>query len=142
MAARVTTFNADGVKEREVLYVRYELHQDTDPEGQTAGPVRGGKIYVKVKSHDDGNTDLLEWMCSESDRKDGTITYPNHQGGEMKHLDFKEGYMVEYAETYDNSVNYRRNAMINAPSYPSPFFRPVLSQSFSRCFGRFRSLQG
>ncbi|MBR6202532.1 MAG: hypothetical protein IKQ62_05980 [Bacteroidaceae bacterium] len=103
MAARVTTFNADGVKEREVLYVRYELHQDTDPEGQTAGPVRGGKIYVKVKSHDDGNTDLLEWMCSESDRKDGTITYPNHQGGEMKHLDFKEGYMVDYKEVYDST---------------------------------------
>ena len=34
--------------------------------------------------------------------KSGTISYPNRQGGEMKHLSFKEGYMVEYAETYDN----------------------------------------
>lgn len=101
--ARVTTFNADGVKEREVLYVRYELNQKTDEEGQIAGPIRGGKIYLKVKSHDDGNTDLLEWMCAEADRKDGSISFPNRQGGEMKHLDFKEGYMVEYREVYDST---------------------------------------
>ena len=54
------------------------------------------------KSNDDGNSDLLEWMCDTYMSKSGTISYPNRQGGEMKHLSFKEGYMVEYAETYDN----------------------------------------
>jgi hypothetical protein len=103
MATRTTTINADGIKEREVLYVRYELNQQTDVEGQPTGTTRGGKIYVKVKSTDDGNTELMEWMCDTYMSKSGTISFPNRQGGEMKHLSFKEGYMVEYAETYDST---------------------------------------
>lgn len=99
---RVVTLNADGIAEREIMYVRYELNQQTDVEGQPTGTTRGGKIFFKVKSNDDGNTDLLEWMCDTYMSKSGTISWPNRQGGEMKHLDFKEGYMVEYAETYDN----------------------------------------
>ena len=103
MATRTATINADGIKEREVLYVRYELNQQTDVEGQPTGTTRGGKIYVKVKSNDDGNTDILEWMIDTYMRKSGTISFPNRQGGEMKHLSFKEGYVVEYAETYDST---------------------------------------
>lgn len=103
MATRTATINADGIKEREVLYVRYELNQQTDVEGQPTGTTRGGKIYVKVKSNDDGNTDLLEWMCDTYMSKSGTISFPNRQGGEMKNLQFKEGYVVEYAETYDST---------------------------------------
>lgn len=103
MATRTTTISADGIQEREVLFVKYELNQQTDVEGQPTGTTRGGKIYVKVKSNDDGNTDILEWMIDTYMSKSGTITYPNRQGGEMKHLSFKEGYVVEYAETYDST---------------------------------------
>ena len=101
-AQRTVTIDADGIAQREVMYVRYELNQQTDVEGQPTGTTRGGKITVKVKSNDDGNTDLLEWMCDTYMSKSGKISWPNRQGGEMKHLDFTEGYMVEYAETYDN----------------------------------------
>jgi len=103
MATRTATINADGIQEREVLYVRYELNQQTDVEGQPTGTTRGGKIYVRVKSNDDGNTDLLEWMIDTYMSKSGTISFPNRQGGEMKNLAFKEGYVVEYAETYDST---------------------------------------
>ena len=103
MATRTATINAVGIKEREVLYVRYELNQQTDVEGQPTGTTRGGKIYVKVKANDDGNTDILEWMIDTYMSKSGTISFPNRQGGEMKHLSFKEGYVVEYAETYDST---------------------------------------
>ena len=103
MATRTATINADGIKEREVLYVRYELNQQTDVEGQPTGTTRGGKIYVKVKSNDEGNTGILEWMIDTYMSKSGTIAVPNRQGGEMKHLSFKEGYVVEYAETYDST---------------------------------------
>jgi len=103
MATRTATINADGIQEREVLFVRYELNQQTDVEGQPTGTTRGGKIYVKVKSNDDGNTELLEWMIDTYMSKSGTISFPNRQGGEMKHLSFKEGYVVEYAETYDST---------------------------------------
>ena len=97
MATRTATINADGIKEREVLYVRYELNQQTDVEGQPTGTTRGGKIHIKVKSNDDGNTEILEWMCDTYMSKSGTISFPNRQGGEMKNLQFKEGYVVEYS---------------------------------------------
>lgn len=105
MATRTATINADGIQEREIIFVRYELNQQTDVEGQPTGTTRGGKIFVKVKSNDDGNTDILEWMVDTYMSKSGTISYPNRQGGEMKHLSFKEGYVVEYAETYDSTNN-------------------------------------
>ena len=103
MATRTATISADGIQEREVLFVRYELNQQTDVEGQPTGTTRGGKIRVKVKSNDDGNTELLEWMIDTYMSKSGTISFPNRQGGEMKHLSFKEGYVVEYSETYDST---------------------------------------
>ncbi len=103
MATRTATINADGIQEREVLFVKYELNQQTDVEGQPTGTTRGGKITVKVKSNDDGNTDILEWMIDTYMSKAGTISFPNRQGGEMKHLSFKEGYVVEYAETFDST---------------------------------------
>lgn len=103
MATRTATINADGIQEREVLFARYELNQQTDVEGQPTGTTRGGKITVKVKSNDDGNTDILEWMMDTYMSKSGTISFPNRQGGEMKNLSFKEGYVVQYAETYDST---------------------------------------
>ncbi|MDE6304153.1 MAG: hypothetical protein K2M01_04940 [Paramuribaculum sp.] len=105
MATRTATINADGIKEREIIFVKYELNQQTDVEGQPTGTTRGGKISVKVKSTDDGNTDILEWMIDTYMSKSGTISYPNRQGGEMKNLAFKEGYVVEYSETYDSTNN-------------------------------------
>lgn len=103
MATRTATINADGIREREVVFVKYELNQHCDVEGQPTGTTRGGKITVKVKSTDDGNTDILEWMCDSYMSKSGTISFPNRQGGEMKHLSFTEGYVVDYAEVYDSS---------------------------------------
>lgn len=103
MATRTATISADGIQEREVIFVKYELNQQTDIEGQPTGTTRGGKITVKVKSNDDGNTDILEWMIDTYMSKSGTISFPNRQGGEMKHLSFKEGYVVQYAETYDST---------------------------------------
>lgn len=103
MATRTATISADGIQEREVLFVKYELNQQTDVEGQPTGTTRGGKIIVKVKSNDDGNTDILEWMIDTYMSKSGTISYPKRQGGEMKQLTFKEGYVVEYSETYDST---------------------------------------
>ena len=73
MADRTVTINADGIQEREVAYVRYELNQQTDVEGQPTGTTRGGKIPVKVKSKNDGNTEILEWMCDSYMIKNGVI---------------------------------------------------------------------
>lgn len=116
MATRTATISADGIQEREVIFVKYELNQQTDVEGQPTGTTRGGKITVKVKSNDDGNTDILEWMIDTYMSKSGKISFPNRQGGEMKNLSFKEGYVVDYAETYDatNSLLQYEEFVISA----------------------------
>lgn len=108
MAERNVTISADGIQEREVAYVRYELNQQTDVEGQPTGRTRGGKITVKVKSKDDGNTEILEWMCDSHMSKNGHISFNNMDGGEMKRLKFKKGYVVEYAETYDDTNDIKQ----------------------------------
>lgn len=99
-----------------MIFVKYELNQQTDVEGQPTGTTRGGKITVKVKSNDDGNTDILEWMIDTYMSKSGKISFPNRQGGEMKNLSFKEGYVVNYAETYDatNSLLQYEEFVISA----------------------------
>lgn len=102
---RTVTISVDGFREREVDYVHFELNQQTDVEGQPTGPVRGGKITVKVKSTDDGNTEMFEWMCTTHMYKDGYISFPNSEGGEMKRLSFRKGYVVNYSETYDAKDN-------------------------------------
>lgn len=101
--ANTTHIEADGIKNRDILFVRYELNQQTDIEGQPTGTTRGGKIYVKVKSLDDGNSDILEWMCDSYMSKNGSIFFVNQQGSEMKTLSFKQGYLVEYAETFNST---------------------------------------
>ena len=100
---RTVTINADVIQEREVAYVPYELNQQTDVEGQPTGRTRGGKITVRVKSKNDGNTEILEWMCDTHMSKNGFISFPDKDGGEMKRLNFRSGYVVQYSETYDDT---------------------------------------
>lgn len=100
---QTVTLKADGIKDREVSYVKYTLNQQTDVEGQPTGTTRGGQIELHVKSTPDGNTDILEWMCDSYMSKNGSITFPNHKGGDMKKLEFTEGYVVKYSETFDDS---------------------------------------
>ena len=131
MATRTATISADGIQEREVLFVKYELNQQTDVEGQPTGTTRGGKITVKVKSNDDGNTDILEWMIDTYMSKSGTISFPNRRGGEMKHLSFKEGYVVEYAETYDSTNSLLQYEEFTISAKRSPSAMPVITTGWT-----------
>lgn len=101
MKYRLVTLNADGIKERQVIYMRYELNQQTDIEGQPVGRTRGGKITLRVRTPQDGNTDIVEWMCDTNMSKDGFITIPNTAGNDLKTIEFKDGFVVSYSETFD-----------------------------------------
>ena len=76
MGTKVVTFKAEGITEREVLYVRYELNQPTNIEGQPIGTIRGGKIFLKVKSNDDGNSDLpnSNFSCAIADIENAAVS--------------------------------------------------------------------
>lgn len=97
----VVTLRADGIEERQVIYMHYELSQQTDVEGQPVGRTRGGKITLRVKTPKDGNTDIVAWMCGTTASKDGVITIPALGGGDLKSIYFSDGFVVEYSETYD-----------------------------------------
>lgn len=101
MKYRLVTLNADGIKERQVIYFHYELEQQTDIEGQPVGRTRGGKITVRVRTPKDGNTDIVEWMCDTNMSKNGAITVPSLSGGDLKTIEFIDGFCVSYSETFD-----------------------------------------
>ena len=44
---------------REVLMVDYKFNQATDREGQISGIPRGGRVVLRVKAMNDGNSQLL-----------------------------------------------------------------------------------
>lgn len=101
MKYRLVTLNADGIQERQVIYMHYELEQQTDIEGQPVGRTRGGKITLRVRTPKDGNTDIVEWMCDTNMSKDGVITIPALGGGDLKTIQFSDGFVVSYSETFD-----------------------------------------
>jgi hypothetical protein len=81
--------------------MHYELEQQTDIEGQPVGRTRGGKITLRVRTPKDGNTDIVEWMCDTNMSKDGVITIPALSGGDLKTIQFSDGFVVSYSETFD-----------------------------------------
>lgn len=94
----------DGCTDREVLTLDYALHQETDVEGRPTAITRGGKLNLKVKSLNDGNTDFFAWACDPYISKSGSIEFQKRDGTNMKTLKFEDAYLVDYQEVYD-SVN-------------------------------------
>ena len=106
MAKSSVTLMVDGFQPREVAMVEYAFTQATDKEGQTTGIPRGGLIKIKVKAMNDGNCELLNWMCDKSLAKDGKIEFMNSAdtSKKMKDVEFKGAYCVDFIENWiDNT---------------------------------------
>ena len=97
----IVTLKVDGLKDRDVVHLNYALHQETDIEGQASAVVRGGRISFKVKSTNDGNIELLEWMCDPYAYKSGKVEFLKRDGTNMKTLEFKDAILVDYQEDFD-----------------------------------------
>ena len=69
MAENVTpvTLEVKDFEAREVMMVDYKFDQATDREGQIAGIPRGGKVTIRVKAMNDGNSQMLQWMLAPND---------------------------------------------------------------------------
>jgi hypothetical protein len=106
MAKTPVTLLVDGFKEREVAGISYTFAQATDKEGQTTGIPRGGKIKIKVKALNDGNCELLSWMCDKSLAKGGKIEFMNSADAtkKMKDVEFNGAYCVEYLEHWEDTI--------------------------------------
>ena len=66
MAENVTpvTLQVKDFEAREVMMIDYKFDQATDREGQIAGIPRGGKVVIRVKAMNDGNSQMLQWSST------------------------------------------------------------------------------
>ena len=102
------TLQVKDFAEREVIMVDYKFNQATDREGQISGIPRGGRIDIRVKALNDGNTDLFAWMMAPTDPRDVTINFQNTvDGKDMKQLKGTGCYCVHYKENWaDGEEHY------------------------------------
>ena len=92
---------------REVMMVDYKFNQTTDREGQISGIPRGGRVVLRVKAMNDGNSQLLQWMLAPNDPRDFTITFQNTvDGSTMKELKGKGCYCVKYKENWEDGQEH------------------------------------
>lgn len=89
-----------GGKELNILNASYDLHQEIDATGRPSSVTRGGTINLTVEST--GDSFFFEWMTNNFERKDGSIQYVKRDtDAKLKEMNFKEGYLVKYKETFD-----------------------------------------
>ena len=87
--------------------VDYKFNQATDREGQIAGIPRGGRLKVRVKAMNDGNSQLLQWMLAPNDPRDFTVTFQNTvDGSTMKELKGTGCYCVNYKESWEDGQEH------------------------------------
>lgn len=89
-----------GGKELNILHASYDLHQEVDATGRPSSVTRGGTINLTVEAT--GDSFFFEWMTNNFERKDGSIQYVKRDtDAKLKEMNFKEGYLVKYKETFD-----------------------------------------
>jgi len=92
-------------KIREVASFTMTFTQATDPEGQVTGLPRGGKISMRLKALNDGNSDLIRWMTDKKKAVSGTIKFINSTNGVlMKTIEFTDAYCVGYTEHWEDTT--------------------------------------
>ena len=109
MAENVTpvTLEVKDFEAREVMMVDYKFDQATDREGQIAGIPRGGRLSIRVKAMNDGNSQLLQWMLAPNDPRDFTVTFFNTvDGSTMKELKGTGCYCINYKEKWEDKLGH------------------------------------
>ena len=103
MAENVTpvTLEVKDFEPREVMMIDYKFDQATDREGQIAGIPRGGRVTIRVKAMNDGNSQMLQWMLAPNDPRDFKVTFFNTvDGSTMKELKGTGCYCINYKEKW------------------------------------------
>jgi len=110
----VTLFIKDfAMPKREVASFSMKFEQFTDPDGQVAAIPRGGKITMKVKALNDGNSDLVCWMIDKKQAYSGSIEFLNTVDGKlMKTYYFTDAYCVNYHEYWEDPSGLKADAQV------------------------------
>jgi len=92
-------------KVREVAKFQMTFSQMTDVEGQVTSLPQGGKIYMKMKALNNGNSDLVRWMTDKKKAVSGKIVFVDSTSGVlMKTIEFIDAYCVGYIETWEDTT--------------------------------------
>jgi len=96
---------------REVAQFSMKFEQSTDPDGQVAAIPCGGKIQMRVKALNDGNSDLVCWMIDKKQAYSGCIEFLNTTDGKlMKTYYFTDAYCVNYQEYWEDPAQVKAEA--------------------------------
>lgn len=99
-----------GSIEQNVLSCSYSLHQEVDPTGRPSSISRGGQITIEVEGTN--STELFEWMCNSFERKDGSVIFIKRDSdATLKKLKFKEGYLINFSETFSSTSSNPLNIL-------------------------------
>jgi len=97
----------------DLLTCEYSFSQDTDQRGLPTSKVNGGQINVSFKSFDD--TEILQWMISRDDDKNGKIIFSGDQHSKsFKTLEFKDARLVYYNENFVDKTDMVVSLTISA----------------------------
>ena len=100
-----------GSIEANILSCSYALYQEVDATGRPSSISRGGQITLEVEGT--ASTELFEWMCNSFERKDGRVIYIKRDSdATLKELKFKEGYLINFSETFSSTSSNPLNIVI------------------------------
>ena len=82
-----------------VMSLSYGLSQSVDGSGRPTSEVKANDIVVMIESSEDNS--LMEWAVDSYGKKDGSIVFNKiDQDQKMKQLDFTDGYITSYQESF------------------------------------------
>ena len=83
-----------------VLRCTYDFDQPTDATGKPAGKPQGGRIMATIEA--DGSYDLLHWMASPDQVKDGSLIYYKRDAlSKLQEVLFKKAYCVKLTTHFE-----------------------------------------
>lgn len=87
-------------KKYNLLHCTYNFEQPMDATGKPSGKPLGGRIMATIES--DGGYDLLHWMSSPDQTKDGSIIFYKRDAlSKLQEVVFQKGYCVSLEVEFD-----------------------------------------
>lgn len=89
--------------EYKIISCSFGVNQSIDSSGRPTSEVKASDIHIVVESSEDNS--LMEWAVDDYGKKDGTIIFNKiDQDQKMKQLDFTDGYITSYNETFGGEM--------------------------------------
>jgi hypothetical protein len=93
-----TKMTVDGT-DYNVVACTFGISQTRDHNGRPTSEAKSTDISLMIESSEDNS--LMEWACDSYGKKNGSIVFNKiDQEQKMKQLDFTDGYITAYTESF------------------------------------------